>query len=297
MRPSMNAVVAGLPRSWHTAPSITAVNRGRSRSPFAARASSITSSVCTHTSPSGCHSGSCGQPTSGRSSGSTRSTTPRSSASANPIEGRAACSSSFSSSPQTRSGGRSSSGIRAAERRRVRVQRELESRRELHGAQHTQAVVAERGRIHGPQHPSRQVFTAVERILVSLGERIPGDRVDGEVAPARRVRDRHGGVALHHEAPVATAGLRLAARERHVDRFAGEPRHLVHRKAVAHRLHAPQVPQQRVQPVGGHTEHLDVHVLRGPLQEPVAHPAAHDQRAPAGRLDGPRDGRDGPGRI
>ena len=41
MRPSTNAVVAGLPRSWHTAPSITVMSRGRSRSPFARRASSI----------------------------------------------------------------------------------------------------------------------------------------------------------------------------------------------------------------------------------------------------------------
>ena len=32
MRPSITAVVAGLPRSWHTAPSMTVASRGRSRS-------------------------------------------------------------------------------------------------------------------------------------------------------------------------------------------------------------------------------------------------------------------------
>ena len=52
------------------------------------RASSITISVWTQTSPSGCHSGSCGQPTSASSSGNSRSTTPSSSASAKPIDGR-----------------------------------------------------------------------------------------------------------------------------------------------------------------------------------------------------------------
>ena len=106
----MNAVVGGLPRSWQTAPSITATCCGRSRSSIRVRASSMTSSVCTQTSPSGCHSGSCGQPTSASSSGNSRSTTPSSSASAKPIDGRAAWSSSFSISPQIRSAGRSSSG-------------------------------------------------------------------------------------------------------------------------------------------------------------------------------------------
>ena len=47
----------------------------------------MTISVCVQTSPSGCHSGSCSQPTSDSSSGRTRSMTPRSSASAKPIDG------------------------------------------------------------------------------------------------------------------------------------------------------------------------------------------------------------------
>ena len=55
----MKAVVAGLPKSWQTAPSITAICCGRGRSSIRRRASSTTISVCTQTSPSGCHSGSC----------------------------------------------------------------------------------------------------------------------------------------------------------------------------------------------------------------------------------------------
>ena len=70
----MNAVVAGLPKSWHTAPSISATWLLRGRSSIRRRASSTTISVCTHTSPSGCQSGSCSQPTSAAISGNSRST-------------------------------------------------------------------------------------------------------------------------------------------------------------------------------------------------------------------------------
>ena len=52
----------------------------RSRSSMRVRAWSITSSVWTQTSPSGCHSGSCGQPTSACSSGNSRAMMPSSSA-------------------------------------------------------------------------------------------------------------------------------------------------------------------------------------------------------------------------
>ena len=66
----MKAVVSGLPKSWHTAPSIIVRPRARDRGRrWPRRASSITISVCTQTSPSGCHSGSCGQPTSAAISG------------------------------------------------------------------------------------------------------------------------------------------------------------------------------------------------------------------------------------
>ena len=94
------------------AENITANCCGRSRSSMRVRAWSTTISVCTHTSPSGCHSGSCGQPTSACNSGNSRLTTSSSSASAQPSDGRAAWSSSFSISPQMRSAGRSSSGSR-----------------------------------------------------------------------------------------------------------------------------------------------------------------------------------------
>ena len=207
MRPSTTAVVGGLPRSWQTAPSITVIRRGRSRSPFNSRALSTTSNVWVQTSPSGCHSGSCSQPTSDSSSGRTCLMTPRSSASRKPIDGRSACNSSFSISPQIRSAGRSSSGSSRQSAAVAGVERELEPRGELHGAQRTQAIVRKRLRIDGAQQPARQVRLAIEGVFVHLGQRIPRDGVDGEVAASRGFRDRHRWIAVDLETLVTASPL------------------------------------------------------------------------------------------
>ena len=55
---------------------------------------------------------------------------------------------------------------RAAQRLRVLVERHLEPRRELHRAQHAQAVVAERGRIDRLENLRSRSCAAVERIEV-----------------------------------------------------------------------------------------------------------------------------------
>jgi hypothetical protein len=87
----------------------------------------------------------------------------------------------------------------------VVLQRELESRRKLDGTKHTKAVVAKRRGIHDTQNTTTDVVAPVERVLVDVGQRIPGDRVDGEVAAACRVLDRHGGIADDLEAFVSPA--------------------------------------------------------------------------------------------
>ena len=107
-----------------------------------------------------------------------------------PIDGRGA-SSSFSISPQIRSAGRSSSVIDRHRSRVCGVEREIEPRRKLDGAQHTQAVVAERGRIDHAEQTAGDVAAAVARIEILTGQRIPGDRVDREVAPPHRFVKRH----------------------------------------------------------------------------------------------------------
>src|SRR5687767_14554 len=94
---------------------------------------------------------------------------------------------------------------------------ELESCRKLDGPQHAQTVVAERPRIDRAQHAAVQVEPAVEWILVHVGERIPGDGVDREITPPRRLFQAHERVANHPEPLVPWPGLGLAARKGYVD--------------------------------------------------------------------------------
>ena len=62
-----------------------------------------------------------------------------------------------------------------------------------------------------------EIVSSVEGIFVFAGQRVPGDRVDREVASARGVAIRHPGIAAHLEALVAAAALRFAAGQRNVD--------------------------------------------------------------------------------
>ena len=133
---------------------------------------------------------------------------------------------------------------------------------------------------------------AVERIEVLAGQRIPGDGVDGEVAPARRLGDRHVRIAGDDEAAVAASRLRIAPRQRHVD-----VADLVDLKAFADRFDAAERLEQRAQTIAGEAEDLEVDVARlGQAEQPIADPAADDQRAAAGVADGGGD-RCGPSSI
>ena len=109
-------------------------------------------------------------------------------------------------------------GDRAAQVARRLVDGEVEARGELHGTQDAEAVVGEGPQIDRAQQTPREIGAAVERIDHLVGQRIPGDRVDREVPPPGGLLDRHVRVATHLETPVAEADLRLAARQRHVDR-------------------------------------------------------------------------------
>jgi hypothetical protein len=149
----------------------------------------MTISVCVQTSPSGCHSGSCSQPISGRSSGQ------------HGVD--------HAEVERQREADRRPLGLQqqlfelapdplrwqiverdaVAQRGGVIVQREFEARGKLHGAQHPKAVVAEGVEIDGPQDAASDVFAAVEGILVGVGQRIPENRVHGEVTAA----GGHGG--------------------------------------------------------------------------------------------------------
>ena len=149
------------------------------------RASSTTISVCTHTSPSGCHSGSCGQPTSAFSSGTVwsidaeieREARSRSTA------GRPAAAA-FRSRPRSRSAGRSSSGICLHNAAVPPSSVELEPRGELHAAQHAQAVFRERPRIDGAQHAALKIGAAA--VQGSMYSPVSGSNAIALIVKSRR---------------------------------------------------------------------------------------------------------------
>ncbi len=162
-----------------------------------------------------------------------------------------------------------------------RFQRELEAGGKLHGAQHTQRVVAETFGIHDAQHPAFEVDSAVVRIEVLLRQRIPGNGVDGEVAPPRGFVERHVRIARDGEAAMPAAGLGLAAGQGHVDRA-----ELVDGEGLPHGLDAAERGQQPLQVVLRNAEHLEVEILRRAAQQAIADEAANGQRASAMRAHG-----------
>ena len=246
------------------------------------RAWSTTISVCTQTSPSGCHSGSCGQPTSACSSGNSRSTTPSSSASARPIEGRAAGAAASRIRPRCVP----PAGRRAGSRGRSSrvVGSSVNSNRAANcTARSTRRLSSPNvARIDGAQHAR-----ARDRARPSNGSRY--SPVSGSQAIALIVKSRRRaasssvivGSPVTVEALVAAAGLRFAARQRHVD-VARPCRPVKLSPTVFTR---PNGVEQAVQRGAGQAEDLDVDVLGVAAEQPVAHPAADDERAAAGVAD------------
>ena len=289
IRPSSYAVVSGLPKSWHTAPSMMAICRGRS-SPAAsssrARLVDDEERVRPHVA--------FGVPLGLLRAAHERrhlGPEPRDDVEV-PREGEAerrparAEQELLELAPDAL-GGQVVERDPAAQRARAVVHRELEPRRELQRAEHAQAVVAEGARVHGAQDAARQVVAAAPRVQVLAGERVPEHRVDREVAPARGLRDRQVRVAGDLKALVPAPDLRLAAGERHV-----HAADLVDREALADRVDAAERLEQRAQGAGGHAVDLEVEVLRRASEERVAHPAAHDQGASALVAHPPGDGFD-----
>lgn len=90
---------------------------------------------------------------------------------------------------------------------------------------------------------------------------------------------------MDFEAFVATAMLRFAAGQRHVDLSSDASRwnQLVYGKALSNRFDSPERCKQRWQSILRNAEHLDVHVFRRPTAEAIAHPAANDERTAADR--------------
>ena len=249
----------------------------------------MTISVCTQTSPSGCHSGSCGQPTSAAISGNRAlRSTPSSRPSAKPIDGRRAQQQQLldlapdalgrqvverrcARQSALRAARPSSSSNRAANCR-------ARSTRRLSSANVAASTIAQHARARG----RRGRRTGRGTRPVSGSEAIA---LIGEIAAPRGLLDRHVRVAVHLEAAVAAADLRLAPRQRHVDAA-----DLVDGEALADGVDAAEALEQAAQRrrPRGRTPRGRCPSSREP-EQPVAHPAADDERAAARLADRPRD--------
>ena len=117
------------------------------------------------------------------------------------------------------------------------------------------------------QHAVLEIALAAERI----DERaVPGlrHRVDGEIAPAQIVFQRHLGRRVHGEALVAAPAFPFRARERV---FLVRLRMQEHGKVLADGLVA-----QALHLVGGRADDNVVAVLHGQAEQLIAHGAADD---------------------
>ena len=156
----------------------------------------MTCSVCTQTSPSGCHSGSWAQPTSAFSSGNSSIDHPESSASAKPMDGRWPRAATSRSRPRcVRPAGRRAGSTGTAP---------SSSSSSVSSNRAANCIARSTRRLSSPNVADRPRGAAVCRdrarpsngSMYSLGQRIPRDGVDGEVAPPRGFLDRHRRVAF-----------------------------------------------------------------------------------------------------
>ena len=156
-----------------------------------------------------------------------------------------------------------------AERAQLGVGLEREARRELHHAQPAQRIARERARVGRAQHARGEIGAAAQRVEDLLRERVEPDRVDREVAPARR----GGEVGDRSQRKV---GL--------------EPREPHHRERAPERVHGAEPAQDSLELGRGEPVDLHVEVLLGRAEQPVAHEAAHHESATAARADRLGDG-------
>ena len=295
--PVLEPGVAGLPRSWQRVPSITARARGRSRPSSSMRpaATSTACSVWTHTSPSGCQSGSWGVPWSGTSSGATAGSIPQSRIRPRPIDGRRAFRSSFSISPKTRSAGSSRRGMEAHS---AAVAGSTRSSKRAASWTARSAAGDPRRSSAGPRPAARGPRGTPGPVGVQdLPRRgIQEHRVQREVPAPRGLGHVEPGVEGGGDPAMARAALRVATRQGPVDGAKDplEAADLVDREGLPHQVHAADAGQRLGHLLGGEAVDLHVEVVHGDPEERVAHGAAHDvgpSARRAQRLDHPGDAR------
>jgi hypothetical protein len=125
---------------------------------------------------------------------------------------------------------------------RRRIDREAEARREPHGAQHAQPILGDaRARVaDGPDGAGGEIGAATDEVDDLVGERIPVERIDGEVAALRVLLGR---AEVHGDGPATVDVGVVGAKRRHLD---------------------PLVPQQD-------EHHAELHAHRDGAREERAH--------------------------
>src|SRR5262245_50042051 len=113
----------------------------------------------------------------------------------------------------------------------------------------------------------------MERVEVFVGERIPRNGVDGEIAPPRRLLDSHRGVAGDRKAAMTSPRLRIASRQRDIDTL-----DFVDLKTRPDRFDTAERFEDRPQFAGWNPEHFDVDIGRRLVEQAITDPAANDQR-------------------
>src|SRR6185295_9059025 len=106
---------------------------------------------------------------------------------------------------------------RAAKLGGLNIERQLKPCRELHRAQHPQAVFDECARVNSLQQAILQIPAAADWIDRIIRQRIVKNRVDCEVAPTRGIFEGHRRIALDQKASMTLARFRLASWNRNVD--------------------------------------------------------------------------------
>ena len=167
---------------------------------------------------------------------------------------------------------------RRAPARRLRIDGQLEARRELDRAQRAQRVFAERLRVDRAQDPPLEVALAAEGIGERAREGVEHQRVDREIPAAGRLLEAQVRIAGHRDAAVSRARLGIAPREGHVHCPLRplETADLQDREGLADRVHAPGSGEHFLEMREGEAEDLDVDILVGQAEERVAHGAAHE---------------------
>ena len=166
-------------------------------------------------------------------------------------------------------------------RQRFFVRRQMKPGRKLRAPQHAERVFAKAAARHGAQNAELQILPPAEGIDNFSGQRIPQNRVDGEIPPRRRPFKRKRRIRRHVKITVLRAGSAFQPRHGQIDVRIPEGENAEPRAAF---IHCAELRRQLVQPFGRKTVDLAVDIRAFPAKQRVAHTAADQHRPAAQRL-------------